>query len=434
MAEMMTARLGQQQQGQMVSGHYVAPNALQSILGPALSMFAAEKMGKGFDAEQAGIAGQRNEQLSSGLKNYFDTRQGKPGEVLGDVQAQNLMTNDQAPALAEPTAADPRRAAIEALTSQLPELQALGKSDMAGMGKESLSQKDILSLSGFDPKSRLAAALSGGDLTQLAPQREFMNIDGRVVDKNDPTKVGADYREQFSSPYYVGADRIQKDSRGKEFMVDNVPKVNVNTSIDNVGNKVSLEQAGKVLGGARQDMIDSMAARKSAETVMQLSKDPATIQGFAAGPSAGLAAIGAKLGLTGPEAAAKTQALVAELARKTLEAGQDMKGSFTDKDIVFLRDVSTGSIALTPEVLQHAAGMSMAAAHNKTMNALKQYQGASEVTGVGEILKLYPRPNINYQLDDKTFSPLDDGQTKFNSPLLQPSGNPGGAKPTVSNW
>lgn len=423
MAEALIGQFSSPGQAQMVSGNYVAPNPVQAILGPALGMLASENVQKGFDQQQQDLGNRYRSELAQGLEGYLTTRQGKAGETLSDQQASDLLDNDQAPPeLREPVAADPRRAAVEALTSQFPELQALGKQDFASMGKDQLSQKDILGLSDFDPKAKLLAALTG-DVSKLAPKRRYMNVDGRVVDESDPTQIGADYREDFGEPFNVGGDLYQRDSRGKVYKLDNAPKVNVNTSIDNVGNKVSLEQAGKVLGGARQDMLDSMNARKAAERIMALSKDPATIQGFAAGPMAGLASVGAKLGFTGPDAAAKTQALVAELSGRALETGQDMKGSFSDKDIQFLRDVSTGNIALTPEVIQHTAGLAAAAAHNKTLNALNQYQSATSVNGVGEIVKLYPRPNINYQMDPKLYTAGDDGQVQFKSPLLTPAGS-----------
>jgi hypothetical protein len=443
MAEMMTARLGQQQQGQMVSGHYVAPNALQNILGPALSMFAAEKMGKGFDAEQAGIAGQRNEQLSSGLKNYFDTRQGKPGEVLGDVQAQNLMTNDQAPALAEPTAADPRRAAIEALTSQLPELQALGKSDISGMGKEQMSAKDILGLSGFDPKSRLAAALSGGNLSQLTPQAEYMSVDGRVVDKNNPTQVAADYRESFGAPFERGGDWYQKDSRGKEIKLDNAPKTTV--TVDNrqgvqkgVGEYYKATGESIAPGGkSNVSAAGAQEALNSSVEALQAINNGAR-QGIAQPAMQVLRKLGAELGMQNSETA-PTDALTAAVKSSVFKDLGGLGAQVSDGDRKFVAEF-TGDLATDPMAMKRMMALRIAAqikkinTHNKVVSSFATKADDPTIEGeAGLPLSItIPDEEVSNMVQNVlTGKPTTQGMPQYQVPG---KGKSAAAKPTVSNW
>lgn len=237
----------------MSAGNMQAPIVGNTGLGQALAKigttFLLMKAGEKNDAASAENSKAYQSGLGQELSNYMARHSGTPGQTLLDDQAANLMFNDQDPGkLAEPVKADPRAAVVAALTSRFPEMQRLGQTEFSQLTKreQPLSQKDILGLSGFDPQSRLLAALSG-DPTKLAPEKEFMNVDGRVVDKRNPTQIAADYRETFGPKYILNGDVYQDDSRGKSAKLDNAPKVTVNnsTNVMTAGQKAGMEQWAK---------------------------------------------------------------------------------------------------------------------------------------------------------------------------------------------
>lgn len=362
-------------------------------------------------------------QLGQETTSYLDKMQGKPGQQMDVGQVSALLEGDQAPQLADPVKANPREAVTRAMSSRLPEMQAIGKAGMGSLNKTQMTQEDFLKLSDMSPESRIKAALSG-QIQDLSGKESVHTVGGqllRLPGQGAPTVV-FDGREKFDIPGRVGFD----PSTGKALVgqresttgkVTFAPQ-GTNVNIDTQGNKFALEATGKVLEGARDSIIKANQARQTSERIYNLSKDPQVMQGFGAGVGVGLQAVASKLNLVGPEGVAKTQALMTDLAAQTLARGEQMKGTFSDKDIVFLKQVSAGSIELTPEVIQHVAGLSMSAAHNTIMDSTQQYNSATNVQGAGEITKLYPIPPRRYSIpDDGKFTHGDDGRITFNSPL-----------------
>lgn len=363
-------------------------------------------------------------QLRGETNNYLDTMQGKAGQQMDTQQVAALLQRDQAPQLADPIKANPREAIVRAMTSQLPEMQALGKAGLSNMGKQAISPLDLLKLEGMSPASRVKAALSG-NLGDLSGKESVHTVGDRLVrlPSEGAPQVAGDYRAQYAEPGQVGTDPTtgrpmlgQKELGTGE--VKFAPQ-GTNVNIDTQGNKFALEQTGKVLEQARAGIMGADQQRQSAERIYNLSKDPQVLQGFGAGVLNGIGGLAAKLGMMGPEGPAKTQALLTEMAGNTLQRGTEMKGSFSDKDVAFLKQVSAGSIDLTPEAIQEVAALTMAASHNAILNSTQQYNSASSVNGAGEIAKLYPIPPRTYSLpDDPSFKTDDYGRVKYQSPLL----------------
>lgn len=199
----LAAILGQQAlqnpgPGQMVGRHFVATSPLENIarLGTA---YMSGNMQTQADADTRELTGRYNEKLKSGMDQYFRTRQGTPAGP--GVPAQELPTEDglnfQFPGQAGAPAVrgDPRRAAVEALTSGLPALARLGQSDLESMTKNAMTAKDLLTAPGFTGPSRAAAAATL-DLGQLRPEQDTQVIDGRVFTK---PKDGSAPREVFDA-------------------------------------------------------------------------------------------------------------------------------------------------------------------------------------------------------------------------------------------
>lgn len=184
--------------------------------------------------------------------------------------------------------------------------------------------------------------------------------------------------------------------------------------------------------------MDATQGRQQAEQIMTLAKDPAVITGFGAGIETGVAALSAKLGFSGPDAPAKTQALLSALAANTLEASRDLKGAISDKEKPFLEEAKSGKITYTPQAIQHLAGLALAVSHNKTLNAVRQWNGT--VQGIpdeglkSQASSMYPLPPLgNYTLDPKLFPETAEGRVRYQGELFQPGAQT--SKPiSIEEW
>lgn len=353
LAEALTSKIGQPQQGQMISGHYVAPSFLSTALGPVLAAYLGDKIGAGFDKEQAGIAGEYKNQLSSGLQDYMKTREGTPGQVLSDSQAGNLLENDVAPELADPVKADPRRAAVEALTSQFPELQALGKQDFAGMGKQNDETFGTSPAHLQDSTGKLVAALVGNKGT-IRP------IDGYTPE-----------RETFSPPFQRDGDWYQKDSRGKEYKLDNAPKTSV-TVDQRTGVGKGLEGYYKSTGESLAPGGKSNVAAAGAQDALNSSVE--ALQAVNNGAKQGIAQpalqvlrkIGSELGVA-DAATAPTDALTASLKASVFKDLGGLGAQISDGDRKFVQDFS-GDLSTDSKALKRMLALRMAAQIKRVNN------------------------------------------------------------------
>lgn len=352
MAEALVSQFSTPKQGQMVSGHFVAPNALQSLLGPALGMIAGQKLGDDFDTQQKDLGGKYRQELAQGLSGYFKTREGAPSPVMDDAQAGALMNEDQAPNL-EPVPGDPRRAAVEALTSQFPELQSLGKQDLAGMGKTNDEVFGTSPAQLQDPTGKLIAALIGNK--------------GTVRPLNGYTPQ----QESFSAPFQRDGDWYQRDSRGKEYKLDNAPKTTV--TVDNrqgvqkgvgeyykaIGESIAPGGKSNVSAAGAQDALNSSVE------ALQAVNDGAR-QGIAQPALQVLRKIGSELGMADSETA-PTDALTASLKASVFKDLGGLGTQISDGDRKFVTEFS-GDLATDPMALKRMLAIRIAAQIKKINN------------------------------------------------------------------
>lgn len=105
------------------------------VTGPASydTMFArmkADRLEKDLPSQTSEYQKRYSGQLRGEMENYLNTTEGRKGEVLNDGTAAALMSDNVNPQLADPIKADPRKAVLDALTSRLPEMQAMGKAGL----------------------------------------------------------------------------------------------------------------------------------------------------------------------------------------------------------------------------------------------------------------------------------------------------------------
>jgi len=320
--------LTQQSMGSAVVGGSKAASIGQGLL-KVLTAYLTDSKGKELATEQGELAQRQRADLMQQVDSYTAKRDGKAGEVMSDADALNLMQNDVAPNLAEPVKADPRRAVLEAMTSQHPELQAIGKADTAAMAA--------------------AAANAKGFKDLIAPDGSLLRSynDGRPVEKlGNYAKPG----ERWSDPYEVrGADgkplMVKRNLTTNEVdVVDKAPKVtaNANASASSATAKGETEFAktlGKDVAGefkaARENAKNAYKAKSFVNQMQKLEES-----GMFSGPTANIAttlsSIGQVLGLPVDEAKlANSQAFQQQFAAQVanvLTMGGGIGKSMTDAD------------------------------------------------------------------------------------------------------
>ena len=306
-------------------------------------------------------------------------------------------------------------ALFKALTSRDPRMQEIGKFDATRM------QKDV----GFKDH------VIGGSLVR-APNSG-----------TEPKVLGTYGKDAWTEPYTIPGPSgpllvIRNNTSGEVKPVDRTPKVNVNTNVDTKGQLAAAEALGKkapeVVAGAQESIIKAQNNIEDGKRLMAMLQSPDLIAGFGAGPIAGLSAFGAKLGITGPEAATQTQAVMAALANNTLAQVKRLPGAITEKERPFLEMAASGKLDWTPEALQHLAGLSVAAAHNELMQSYKQYQSASSVPGAEQAQAMYPIPAIAHTLDEGLFADMGQGRVRYNKPLPGMAPAKPAARNTSSGW
>jgi hypothetical protein len=180
------------QQGQMVSGHYIAPG-----LGGALLQLTQGMRGRQLRQEArqgAADLGQTYQgRLSSGIEKYLGNN--TPGQTLTDDQAGQLLDNDMDPGkLAEPSR-NPRAAAAQAIGSGIPELQKLGFEDIQAMA-QAMRKSNEPEEFGTDP--RLMTGPDGQLQNVLVGKRGTIKP---VVGYTPATKMEATAGGQLYDPY-----------------------------------------------------------------------------------------------------------------------------------------------------------------------------------------------------------------------------------------
>lgn len=195
------------------------------------------------------------------------------------------------------------------------------------------------------------------------------------------------------------------------------------TTIDVAGERGVVKAIGAkvpdVLESARNTAMQAQDGLNQSQLLIRLARDPETITGFGAGPVAGIAALAAKMGFTGPDAVAKTQGLLSAIAGQTLEASKDLKGAITEKEKPFLEEAKAGRLSYTPEALTHLAALATAVNHNKLIAAREQWQGAASVQGAENGVKMWPFPPIEHTLPEGIqFGEGPQGRIKYDGSYL----------------
>jgi len=311
-------------------------------------------------------------------------------------------------------------ALLRAMISRDPRLQELGKMDAQAMAQRAGFETKVVD------KAVIRIPNSGGAVQKLyeAPRETF----------KDETIQGP------GGPILVARNTLTNEPKA----IDRTPRINVETRLDNKGIPAAQEALGKkvpeVIQAAQEGVIRSQESIEAGKRLLELSQDPNLLSGFASGPLTGLASLGSRLGITGPEAATTTQAALAEMAKVTLANVKKLPGPLSEKELPFLKAATSGDMDWTPETLQHLAGLSIASAHNDLMQSYKQYQSAASIPGAEQARSMYPIPALNHTLEEGTFADLGNGRVRYAKPLpgsrprVTTPGTPAKSGLKVYNW
>jgi len=415
--------LGALQQAAMRGSYKNNRTAVAELAANLGTTWLAQSALKDDRAEQVKLHTEMKDDLRKSVDYYGKVREGKSG-ALSDAQAYDLMNNDQLPAggMPEYVKADPKAALLHAMSSQHPELQAIGKMDM---------------------QAQLAKGKEKGF-------KDHMTADGSIVrvydDGRKPEALGnyAKPKDQWSEPYAIqGVDgkplMVKRNLATNEVdVVDKAPKITANatansSSIVPKGETEFSKQLGKDVAGEYKEARDAaQGAYKARAFVGQMQELEKS--GIFTGPTANIAttlgAVGQTLGLPVDEAKlANSQAFQQQFAAQVanvLTSGGGIGRSMTDADRKAFEQ-SLPTMLMSPQgraqvyrMIESQAGrdISRAESFQKQLTNNPVY---GESAG---LLTLNPVDN----------APMRSGPGGVLPPGAAPVTPPTGGKPRVSNW
>lgn len=249
------------------------PNAsAATAVGDILSSVILGRKQKALAEERDTYSKEYSEGLGKALDNYTKARTGTP--------EQNLPA-DQAGPFVPAQAGDPRRAAIEAVSSGFGPLQQIGMQDLTNMGKEGLTIKDLLAHA--TPEAQEAMVRSG-DIGAFKGKADLKTVGDVVYDPN--TKQMVRLSGPVPQQQTINGDLYQASpSTGELKKLDNAPNIRMTVNANPViaGQKKGME----AYFGNVADQVKELG--KSADSSQQLLRTLGTLKELqAAGINSGI--------------------------------------------------------------------------------------------------------------------------------------------------
>lgn len=361
MAEQLLQQSQQPLQGQMVSGHYVAPSWTQA-LAQGVEGYMGRKGIKEADQRMVELAKQLRGQEQADIQKFSELAQGTPARTIQPLTPTDDEGNPMPAAEVAGQAPNLGAAYAALLSSQSPALRQMGMQGtmQAATKKAELAQAEQLRLAanklwqsvGGDPQKFIQA---GGD---PALAKQF--AEAPMLGKTKGVNVGDVLRNPYTGEIIGSATNpnkpfnpdgspnaafqqweLQKAAAGKA-----TTNVNVNTA-----NKPFLTEIGKGVGEAV--LGDFNAAKAAQQTLANANQIQQGLSKAIVGPLAnqrlGLAQIGDFLGIGGKDNVEKlqnTRNVMQGLARQELAAAGSMKGQgqITESERAILRKAESGQI------------------------------------------------------------------------------------------
>lgn len=418
-------------QGQMVSGHYVAPSATQ-YLATALKQFAGFSGEKKANQELEALTQKRQELQGSEMRALTEALRGTP---------------ENAPIPGQPGPVLPAQPGnisdfyARAAQSPLAELRTLGMQGgiklaetQAQKAQQDADRQRLMGiLQSSTPQQAIAAGVPPETVKQYYESRnygrdkvQFKDIGGQLmpVTEYGETPQGVAPISKTGNPF---ADLVVRDASGQ--IVPNAPLVQTKQGIARAGaakTNVSVNMPDKKfyegLGTAVSGQIEKgfEQAKSAVETLNNANQIASGLEKAFVGPLANqrvtLAQIGQVLGVSGKDATeslVNTRNVIQGLARQELAAAGQMKGQgqITENERAILKKAEAGEIsAMTKPELQTFIGAirktarARVAAHQRNIQQLGSDPQAATILPYLQI----------------------DAPQDFGAPAAQPSGMPPG--------
>lgn len=416
MAEMLQQQAMQpEQQGQMVSGHYVAPSPL-SALAKVLQGYAGRTGAEKADKADAELGQKSNQMLAQGLQNYQQQLQGTPEQTVpNDASGDEMVTMAAKPG-------DKQAALAQLLQSGHPMLQQFGMQQMLkGPGKFSTTPQ-------YDQQGRAFVMSEDGGMKYLdgvmaRDKAEFVN--GQAVNPYQ-TAPGTVIPKQVD----MASDLLIPDGQGG--LVPNQQLIEAKKGIaksgaTNVQVKTDVKTGESLAGQVGPMMKDSTTAAEGA--VKQVDAAQRVIKAvdsgnLIAGPGAStrlkLAQIGTALGVGGKdeqERIANTRQTIRGLAELTLQGRQQMRGqgAITESESALATKAMSGDIDdLTPAEVKMLAQASERAARFNYAEHQRKLQVMQQNPSLQGIAPFYQGPEILPEAAAPTQTQAPAGVRRYN--------------------
>jgi len=355
MAEMLMQQGMQQPQGQMISGHYVAPSIFQNLAGLANTYVGQRGIEK---AEQAQIdlAKRLRADETAAMADYFQIKEGKPAEMF-PAQAGPMPTGGNIP-LQESKAAVPPNPKLAYLNLSVdpratPRLQNMAFTKL-NEGPMKVGVDDVL----LDPFTMQPMYQGAGKQPDVI---KYAIAVGQLP--SDPTKWNAQQaayaKTLVESKASAGANKYDFSNMLGKSVSDIQPML--------IASKTAT-------GGAIQQA-------DAANRIIQAVDTDKIFTGAGANQKLQLAQIGSMLGATGDTAEQKianTRQAIQGLAQLTLQGRKQMRGegAITESEGSLAQRAMSGDVSLTAAEIKQLANAAKRSAkftydqHQSMMNAL----------------------------------------------------------------
>ena len=340
MADLLLQKGQQQPQGEMVSGHYVAPSWAQQ-LNPLVNSYISGNLSQQNEAKTAELAKLLRGQNATETQDILEKQFGSPDYKAAEMPQ---IQRDDLGQLMPPVnaqvgkAPNPQAALLAGLNATGPTGQAIGQTLLA----QKLKPPEEFNLGAEETRYRVGP---NGTVQQIATGK------GKIE------KPPVSYQE-----FLLAKQEGFKGSYNDYQTLDaNRKRAVTNVTTNVMGGE---KQYDKTFGEevAKQDIALKSAAENAPNTLANIKRQQdllekgGVITGFGANQRLDIARLGQSLGLTGKNVVADTQQFYAGRAGSVLDSikssGLGAGNGFTNKDLEFLEKAKLGGIVFDAESLR----------------------------------------------------------------------------------
>lgn len=442
----------------MLSGELPTGGGLGGLLTAIMRPIQQRRLQGEVASGMADLQGQYKQELGKELEDYIRLRSPSEKAQWTGQELSAAGADAGVPQLTpEMLPGKPRQAAAQAMASQFPQLQAIGKADMEQIAKGTLTAKDLLSLPNMDPKSALAAAILKSQgvedtdaLRPLSPKTERITVNGQIVELpggGGGPRIALDARDKYGSVGAVGYGPDGQPILGQTMTgtgeVKFAPKgttVNVNTQ-QKARDAFAVGIAGDRVKNLSKSFENAQAAAKTLSAIDSAQQQLAA--GIKSGSFANVDLVATKLGQmlgmpTDPQVV-NTEAYRAAIAQQVAQMVKNFGAgtAISEGDRKFSERAAGGDITGDPKSLAKILLIAKVAAgnvlmsHDKLVDANRSAEGA-----LPQDLETFRVPfelSAGMQgAEDIGYNPVSE-QFRLQAPG-KPGAPAGGPKPRILKW